>query len=191
MQDANRRPTQEERSAAMRARLVAAGRRLFVENGFAATGTPEIARAAGVTRGALYHHFADKSDLFFAVLRAEAEAVADEIATAAGSGLPGLRAGAAAYFHAMSEPGRARLMLIDAPAVLGPAAVAGVDAATGGATLRAGLTELGLPASDAEVSALADVLSAGFDRAAQAIADGADAAPYLAAIGLLLDGLAN
>src|SRR3954471_22791913 len=59
--------TQEQRSAATRQALVAAARRLWGERGYAEVGTPEIATAAGVTRGAMYHQFADKAALFLAV----------------------------------------------------------------------------------------------------------------------------
>src|ERR687893_1781717 len=62
--------TQAERSATTRAALVGAARRLWAERGYAAVGTPEIADAAGVTRGALYHQFADKAALFLAVVEA-------------------------------------------------------------------------------------------------------------------------
>src|SRR3712207_9506257 len=60
--------TQAERSATTRAALVAAARRLWAERGYAAVGTPEIATTAGVTRGAMYHQFADKAALFLAVV---------------------------------------------------------------------------------------------------------------------------
>src|SRR6185503_6402659 len=62
--------TQEQRSAATRQALVAAARRLWAARGYAEVGTPEIAAAAGVTRGAMYHQFADKAALFLAVVEA-------------------------------------------------------------------------------------------------------------------------
>ncbi|WP_367178621.1 helix-turn-helix domain-containing protein [Devosia sp.] len=65
------RRTQEERRDATRRALIAAARRQFAENGYAATNTPAIAAEAGVTRGALYHHFADKQALFEAVVEEE------------------------------------------------------------------------------------------------------------------------
>ena len=64
----NKRRTQEERSAATREALIVAARRLWGERGYAEVGTPEIATTAGVTRGAMYHQFADKAALFLAVV---------------------------------------------------------------------------------------------------------------------------
>lgn len=182
MQVRDERRTQDARSAAMRTRLIGAARALFVEKGFAATGTPEIVAAAGVTRGALYHHFSDKADLLRAVLMAEAAAVAASIEAAEVSPAAPFEAGTRAYFAAMAVPGRARLLLVEGPAVLGPAEMARIDAGSGGAALRAGLSEALPDAEPAETAALADMLSAGFDRAALAVAAGADPAPYLAAL---------
>src|SRR5215210_6472313 len=66
----SKRRTQADRSAATRGALVAAARRLFSVRGYTAVGTPEIAAEAGVTRGALYHQFADKPALFAEVAEA-------------------------------------------------------------------------------------------------------------------------
>ena len=64
-------PTKAEQSEATRAALVGAAEALFTERGFADTATEAVVHAAGVTRGALYHHFTDKADLFRAVYEAE------------------------------------------------------------------------------------------------------------------------
>jgi AcrR family transcriptional regulator len=121
--NSNRR-TQAERSAATRDALVAAGRALFGARGYADVGTEEVVRAAGVSRGALYHHFADKAELFAAVLQSvEETANARVIAavTAAGPDDPiaAMQLGTAAFLNICTEPEMARIMLIDAPAVLG------------------------------------------------------------------------
>ncbi len=189
MQEESERRPNDARSAEMRARLMAAARALFAVKGFAGTGTPEIVARAEVTRGALYHHFADKTDLFRAVLRAEAAAVGREIAGASGGADGGLGAGADAFFAAMRVPGRARILLVDGPAVLGQAEIDAVDADTGRARLREGLAAAlrGVPA--AELDALATVVSAAFDRAALAISAGAAPEPYERALSRLLAGL--
>jgi len=111
------------RSEATRQALVRAARGLFGARGYAEVGTEEIVRAAGVTRGALYHQFRDKADLFAAV----AEEVEDEIAglIAAGAAAEStepidvLRAGARLFLEVCAEPEVERIILLDAPAVLG------------------------------------------------------------------------
>jgi len=142
MQQESRRRSNVERSEAMRATLIAAARRLFTEKGYAATGTPELVEAAGVTRGALYHHFADKQALFAAVVESESVAVAAEIEVAAPASLEPVAAlveGSMAYLRAMAAPGRTRLLLLDGPAVLGRSAMDEIDARHGNRTLREGL----------------------------------------------------
>lgn len=191
MQERTTRRSNADRRRETRSALLAAARECFVSKGFAGTGTPELVAAAGMTRGALYHHFADKTDLFRAVLRAEAEAVAAAIRAAAPPGsdiVEALLSGADAYFAAMKAPGRARLLLVEGPAVLGPAEIAALDDETGGATLREALTALNIAAPVPET---ARMLSAMFDSAALAIAEGADPAPYRTALGHLLTALAR
>jgi AcrR family transcriptional regulator len=198
MQDTIPRRTQAERRSETKRALLHAARALIVEKGFAETGTPEIVKAADVTRGALYHHFADKSDLMRALVREEANAIAGEInadTNAGQSPLEAFMAGAKAYFSAMSVPGRAKIMLLEGPAVLGVSEMANLDRETGGATLLEGLRHAeekgalrGIP-----LEPLADLLSAAFDRAALAIAAGEDRAAYEKAThkllaGVLLDG---
>jgi AcrR family transcriptional regulator len=116
--------TQAGRSAATRTALVTAARRLWAQRGYAAVGTPEIAAAAGVTRGALYHQFADKTELFAAVL----EEVEGEVTAALGERvaregppdpLAAMRLGATAWLDACADPEVQRIVLLDAPSVLG------------------------------------------------------------------------
>jgi AcrR family transcriptional regulator len=116
--------TQAQRTAATRAALVAAARPLFAERGFAAVGTDEIARAAGVTRGALYHQFAGKTELFAAVfeqVEAEiAERIGAEVAVVEAEDMvAALHTGVDAWLAASAEPSVHRLVLIEAPAALG------------------------------------------------------------------------
>ena len=120
------RRTQAERSAATRGALVRAARELFARDGYAATGREAIVERAGVTRGALYHHFADKEALFRAVfeeLEAEVMAKAAEAAVAIPPDDPlgQLRAGSLAYLDITLDPAVQRICLLDAPAVLSPA----------------------------------------------------------------------
>ncbi|RYZ01107.1 MAG: TetR/AcrR family transcriptional regulator [Comamonadaceae bacterium] len=173
--------TNRDRTEATRGALLDAARGLFVSKGYGETSTPEVSAAAGTTRGALYHHFADKRDLFRQVLMRENEAVAADIRAAAPSGSTprdALIAGSDAYLHAMSAPGRTRLLLIEGPAVLGMTEMVAMDEASSAATLREGLTAagVGVGAEGVSLDALSGLLSAAFDRAALEIDGGADPA---------------
>lgn len=135
--------TQAERTDATRRALIAAARELFGSRGYAATSTPQIVATAGVTRGALYHHFGDKAGLFRAVYEAvEADVIArvGEAAYARDDPLERLRAGAEAFLDACLEPEVQRITLIDAPAVLGWEAWRELDAAYGLGVIRTGLS---------------------------------------------------
>jgi len=111
------------RSEATRQRLVAAARELFGARGYAGVGTEEIVRAAGVSRGALYHQFRDKADLFAAVAEQIEAEIAGRIAAdasgAAADPAAALRIGARLFLDACAEPDVERIILLDAPAVLG------------------------------------------------------------------------
>jgi len=199
MQDENSRPvgerrTQAERRTETRKALLEAARALIVEKGYAETGTPEIVKAAAVTRGALYHHFADKADLMRALVLQESAAIAAEINAGTDAGqtpLEAFMAGATAYFSAMSVPGRAKIMLLEGPAVLGLAEMAEIDRQTGGATLLEGLrhAERRGALSGIPLEPLADLLSSAFDRAALAIANGGDRRAYEESTRKLLAGV--
>jgi AcrR family transcriptional regulator len=121
---ASTRRTQAERAAGTREALIAAARPLFAAQGFAEVALEAIVRAAGVTRGALYHHFADKTELFAAVfeqVEAEVAARMGEAIAAANETDPVavMRLGAGFWLDACSDPEVQRIVLVDAPAVLG------------------------------------------------------------------------
>ncbi|PDT86149.1 TetR/AcrR family transcriptional regulator [Sinorhizobium sp. BJ1] len=194
MQQEKPRRSNRQRSDTTRAAILEGARDLFIAKGYADTATPDIVAAAGLTRGALYHHFEDKKALFRAVVEREAGEVAAAIQRSdRGQDSPrdALLAGASAYFDAMSIPGRVRLLLLDGPAVLGVAEIAAVDAAHGGRTLQEGLAAAMPPGriEEASLKATAVLLSAAFDRAALEIDAGAARDPYLDAMGRLIDGL--
>ncbi|RCS22910.1 TetR/AcrR family transcriptional regulator [Phyllobacterium salinisoli] len=196
MQEISTRRSNRERSGQTREKLIDAARRLFVEKSYAETSTPEIVEVAGVTRGALYHHFADKQALFRAVVEREAERVAEEIEAMAGPELPPIDAlieGGHAFLAAMTVPGRTRLILLDGPAVLGHAVMDEIDSLHGNRTLREGLQaamEAGAIRS-LPLDALTALIGAAFDRAALVTETGADAQSFRAALAGLIGGLAR
>jgi AcrR family transcriptional regulator len=101
-----------------------AARELFTERGYDGVGTEEIVRAAGVTRGALYHHFGGKAELLEAVYeRLEAESTERVARVVLGSELESpleaMRAGIEAFLDECAKPELQRIALHDAPAVLG------------------------------------------------------------------------
>ena len=188
------RRSNQDRTEATRRDLIAAARRLFVETSFSATSTPQIVRQAGVTRGALYHHFKDKEDLFRAVVEREAAAVAEEIERAAPDGLPSREAlvrGGDAFLAAMGRHGRTRLLLLDGPAVLGRRAMDEIDARHGTRALRAGLAAAMRHGDMRRIplDALTALLSAAFDRAALSIDAGTPVDDCRAALAALIDGV--
>jgi AcrR family transcriptional regulator len=116
----------EERSEATRAQLVGTATELFATRGYAGVGTEDVVRGAGLTRGALYHHFADKRELFAAVHeRQERELVAGigarmaEAAESATDPVELLAIGMRAFLDACLRPAVLRITLQDAPTVLG------------------------------------------------------------------------
>ena len=115
---------QDLRSEATRRRLVATARTLFAERGYAGVATEAIVQAAGVTRGALYHQFRDKADLFAAVAETVQAEIADRItAGAQGDGptdpMATVHAGVRRFLEACADPAVERILLLDGPAVLG------------------------------------------------------------------------
>lgn len=125
--------------------LVRAARGLFAERGYGAVGLAEIVAAAQVTKGALYHHFANKADLFRAVLDEVQHEVGGQVAEAAEAHddpWTRLIAGCEEFLAAATDPRRQRIMLVDGPAVLGWSEWRAMDEATSARHLAEALTEL-------------------------------------------------
>ena len=190
----NVKRTQTERSEATRDALIEAARPLFAERGYADVGTEEIVRSAGVTRGALYHHFKDKRDLFEAVYeRIEAE-LAQRIASGAlGAGaaepLAAMRAGAEMFLQAATEPEAQQIVLLDGPSVLGWDRWREIAAEHGlgliEATLRAAIDAGAI--AEQPVRPLAHVLMGALDEAAMLVARAEDPELARAEVGRTLD----
>ena len=125
--------------------IVTAARAAFAEQGYAAASTTAIVAAAGVTRGALYHHFADKTELFRAVF-VEIEHELNETVLAAAlaesDSLSAFVAGCAAWLDFAIRPDYQRVAVIEAPAVLGAAEWHEIDAGIGLASMEGGLAAL-------------------------------------------------
>ncbi|MBV9796341.1 MAG: TetR/AcrR family transcriptional regulator [Actinobacteria bacterium] len=119
-----------EQVAQTRAALVAAGRRLFGQQGFAATSVDDLAREARVTTGALYHHFPNKTKLFEAVFElAHTELMEGSVqaATGAPDEVELLSRGFEAFLDSVQQPELRQIVIVDAPAVLGLARFTELD----------------------------------------------------------------
>jgi AcrR family transcriptional regulator len=136
------RRTQVERSKSTIALLVEAARQQFAAKGYAETSIDNVLEAAGVTRGALYHHFATKSELFRAVFEEQEKIMTKAIAVAAGpkkNAWAAFRAGCEGFLDACLDPATQRIVLIDAPSVLGWDTMREVESRYALAMLRGGL----------------------------------------------------
>ncbi|HTQ69663.1 MAG TPA: TetR/AcrR family transcriptional regulator [Solirubrobacteraceae bacterium] len=190
--------TQAERSAATQEALVAAARRLWGQRGYAAVSTPEIAKAAGVTRGAMYHQYADKAELFVAVLETVETDVIERLGASVAAAEPKTPAGALrvasdSWLDVASEPEVRQLVLLDAPSVLGWAGFREISLRYG-----LGMTEQLLSAAiDAgelapqPVRPLATVMIGALDEAAMSIANAEDPEREKAEVREVLGNLIN
>lgn len=186
--------TQIERSEATRGALMAAARRLFAAHGYAGVGTEEIVRETGVTRGALYHHFDGKKELLAAVYEEIEEEITRKIAADALSGsdpVDALRAGARAFLDHCLEPEVQRIVLLDAPAVLGWERWREI-----GSKYGLGLVEAALQAAidagqivELPVGALSHVLMGALDEAAMVVARAEDPVASREQMVAVLDGM--
>ncbi len=180
------------------ARLIEIAREIFTRDGYAGAAMEEIVQQAGVTRGALYHHFGSKEGLFKAVVNAVQEDVGRRVLTAAErnpDAWESLMAGCAAFLQASLDPQVQQIMLVDAPSALGWSHWRELDAQYSMASLRSALAELiesgqtvALP-----LDALVHLLSGAMNEAALWIAQAKQPQDALrdaeAALRRLLDGL--
>jgi AcrR family transcriptional regulator len=191
--------TKAAQREATTAALIVAARELFAERGYAAVGTEEIVQRAGVTRGALYHHFKDgKEGLFRAVLvELSAELVRQVVSLAGQAKDPWeeLVNGCEAFLDACARPDVQRIMLVDGPAVLGWNVWREIDSGYALGALEAAVQnaiDAGLM-TPAPANAVAHVLLGALDEAAMVVARADDQAEARAEMGKtvrrLLDGL--
>ena len=191
-------PTKAEQADATRTALSAAARQLFTERGYAATSTTEIVERAGVTRGALYHHFAAKDELFRAVFEQLEGEVTEHVAHEALTSpdpLEQLRRGTRAYLDACIDPAVQRVVLLDGPSVLGWETWQEIEQRYGYGLVVAGVEAAiaaGLIAAQ-PVEALAHALFGALTEAGMVVARAAEPraarAEMEAAMDRLLDGL--
>lgn len=161
-------------AAATAARIRAEAASRFSLSGYTATSVDDVAEAAGVTRGAVYHHYDSKPGLFAAVVARMQQEVADAVVQAAGddTGVDGLRRGSHAFLDAITADGRARVLLRDAPAVLTWVAWRQTDAQTSAAHLREALSGAGVAAD--VLDATTALLSGAMNEAALWLSERAD-----------------
>jgi AcrR family transcriptional regulator len=133
-----------DRGRATRERVIRAATELFAANGYDGTSTEAVLQASGVSRGSLYHHFANKEALFMAVLEAMQMRVAEDLAVAA-AGLTDavdvLRTGCIEWVRRAGDPVIRQIMLIDGPAVLGWREFRAFDERLALGAIRGALTE--------------------------------------------------
>lgn len=184
----------DEHVDATRRALLAAARRRFGALGFAGTSLDDVAAEAGVTKGALYHHFGSKEHVFLEVydeVEGELSARGIEGAAAGTDAVDALQRGFAAFLDLALDPVVQRIALLDAPSVLGTAAKLEVDARHSRAAVRAalegGITEGLLEPLDPDV--LAQLLIAACSQAAVLIAMADDPVAARSDVGAALDRL--
>jgi AcrR family transcriptional regulator len=134
-----------EKGISTRERIVATARRLFAASGYEATSTETVLEQAGVSRGALYHHFENKEALFAAVLEAvetDVASAADRAATGIHDPVEALRAGFDAFLELACDPEVRQIVLIDAHSVVGWQKWREIDERHGFGRLKAGLKKI-------------------------------------------------
>jgi AcrR family transcriptional regulator len=189
-------PRRSEHAADTRTALVSAARHLFAAHGYDETGTEQIVADARVTRGALYHHFKDKADLFRAVMAEAAGEIAtqlidEQLASDAESHLSEIREGISAFLDVCVGGDFQRIVLVDGPRVLGPDTWESLVDQYGRSLLEEWLTRC-VDAGDMEdvpVRPLARLLIAMLTEASLEIGRSESPAPTRVELGIVLDRL--
>lgn len=169
----------QEQAETTRAGLIAVARELFAEQGYAGTSLEQIVGRAGVTRGALYHHFDGKRELFAAVYEQVESETTQRVAEAALAGSDVWQAsqiGWRSFLDVCRDPAVRRIVLIDAPSVLGSEQWREIADRYGGALVRANLQAL-IDAGEIEqqpVAPLGRILMGALIEGAIAIAESDD-----------------
>jgi AcrR family transcriptional regulator len=191
----NVKRSKAEQSELTRGALLQAACALFTEKGYADTATEEIVQRAGVTRGALYHHFRDKEDLFQAVFEDAERDLVEKVRTAVDLAKTepweGLRVGCQAFLDACLEPAVQRIVLLDAPSVLGWETWRRIDAEYGVGLVRQSL-QAAMDAGEVDllpVDPLAHILLGALTEAAMVIARAEDVQSARAEVGAVVDRL--
>lgn len=194
-------PTKIEQREATRKTMLEAARGAFAREGYAHVSTEALVRELGLTRGALYHHFGSKEGLFRAVVemvQAEVGAQVVQAAERADNLWEALLQGCRAFLEATTNADTRRILLIDAPAVLGWETWRALDAQYSMQSLSEALFDLRasedfIAVSDEEIVALTHLLSGAMNEAALWIAQSPEPQRALnnAMIGLekMLNGL--
>jgi AcrR family transcriptional regulator len=189
---------QSERSTATIAAILAAGRKLFGRDGFEATSIDDIAAEAGVAKGAVYHHFKSKEEIFVRVLEEVQAAIAALPPPAAmrkmEDPLDRMAAGVGHYLNAATEPGVKQILLVDGPAVIGWRRWREIDDRYFGAGAKRAVAHvLGPSAKSAQVDATTHLLMGMVMEASLVCATASDAKraarDLTAALRKILEGL--
>jgi AcrR family transcriptional regulator len=170
---------QVERSSATIGAILAGARKLFAANGFEAASMDDIAAQAGVAKGAIYHHFASKEEIFTQVLEGVQAEIASTPAPPALRQLPDaldrIAAGVLRYLELAMQPGIKRILLIDGPVVIGWGKWREIDDRYFGASTKSALAHaLGTHVSALEVDAIAHLVMGAVMEAALVCAEAED-----------------
>jgi AcrR family transcriptional regulator len=168
--------TNAEWSALTRLTLLRSAREAFASNGYERTSLDAIAATASATKGAIYHHYRDKRELFRAVVEDVQRSIVEQVersARNAPSSFEGLQRGCEAFLDSVLEQGVSRIVLIDAPSVLGWTTWRAIDEAIGAPSLRTGL-DVAMNAGEMvrlDTRALATLISGALNEAALTIVE--------------------